>query len=230
MLPNQSPFATGWWSFDLPHRGCASTYCLFSYEDLPPIHRAFTGDFAWLSALSENMDNTMQLYRRPDEQAKMDAQLAENQATLATHGLSFPPEFNRFMQSPTLQDAIPSVTACYFTLSPLTPSPFDDGGHFVRFLNDQQDCIFWYLYLAPDKGHYVVASPVMLDESLQQAFPAEHLPAIQASVKFCGETFEAFIYRWWLENHLWLATEEGEDSNLDAQFYLDHYQNLKPLS
>jgi hypothetical protein len=45
----------GWWSFELPQyrpHPRPSTYTLFAYEDLPPIHEKLDDDFQWLKSQS----------------------------------------------------------------------------------------------------------------------------------------------------------------------------------
>ncbi len=69
------------------------------------------------------------------------------------------------MAAPELQDRIPSCTACEFTFpEAVVPCTGSERGFVVRFLNDQQDVLLWYLYLTRDGEHCVLVSSLSLDE------------------------------------------------------------------
>ena len=73
--------------------------------------------------------------------------------------LDLPDTFVQLTGSFELQDRIPSCTACYFDLpETVIASPFRAGDHVIRFLNDQQVCVCWYLYLAADESPFVISS------------------------------------------------------------------------
>ena len=144
MQADQTPFRPEWWSISLrKYRPCDATYCLFPYDLLPPIDPAgFRGDF------------------RP-------ALVAEATA----RGVSLPSTFLAFMRDPEAHRRVPTCTACYFDLPPeMTPSPFGDGVHLIRFLNDQQWLLLWHLYLKPSGEHCLEAV-----RSGTMAQQAEHL-------------------------------------------------------
>src|SRR5207249_640051 len=79
--------------------------------------------------------------------------------------LALPDSFVRLTGSFELQDRIPSCTACYFDLPEgVMESPFRAGDHVIRFLNDQQVCVCWYLYLSADESPFVISSSGAGDE------------------------------------------------------------------
>jgi hypothetical protein len=137
-------------------------------------------------------------------------------------GLRLPEPFLKFMASPELQVQIPSCTACYFDISDtIVQVPIDDGGFLIRFYNDQQDVLLWYLYLTPESDYCIVVSDVMFDSvNLEGVTPEQ----IKGRLEFCAGSFEEFIYRWWLENDIWMALDEGRPLTEVQTKYLTHYR------
>lgn len=222
----QTPFKAGWWSVDLgKYRDCDSTYCFFAYDTLPPLDMNLFGDeFQWLEDLDETLSQKMELYQPPeDEQAERLRTLDRLVEASEKMGLTLPVAFLKFMGSLRLQHQIPSCTACYFDLSEkIVKSPFGDDACIIRFLNDQQDVLMWYLYVKPDGEHGVIVSPAPYDEmDFAGDVPLDHL---KADTQFCGTTFESFLYRFWIENRLWFALNEDERELTPAeQTYLSHF-------
>lgn len=225
MNPEHSPFRTAWWSFELPgYRACDSTYCLFPYDSLPPLDQSlFRGDFQWLAPLGDMMQERMAIYRPPEEEAiKLGPRLNQLAASAARLGLHLPAAFLAFMESPHLLNQIPSCTACYFDLAErIVQIPVEDGGYLIRFLNDQQAVLLWYLYLTPQSESCVVVSPVMFDHEKLDGVSAE---TIRTNIDHCAPSFEEFIYRFWLENSIWFASEEGRALTEEQEQYVQHYR------
>src|SRR5262249_38749132 len=151
-------------------------------------------------------------------------------AQAAGLGLALPPAFARLMGSPELQDRIPSCTACTFGLSDaLVPCIGSEGGYVVRFLSDQQDVLLWFLYLTPEGQERVLCSPAPMDElaaERPEGLPADERAAVIANTIVCAPSFEAFAYRFWLENSIWFKLNEGGgEAKLtdEERRYLDHY-------
>ncbi len=229
----QIPFESGWWSFDLgEYRQCDGTYCFFAYDSVPPIGAAqFTGTLEWLGPLEGSMVDVMAVHHASDEAL---GRLKGNVAKLADQaeqlGLKLPEAFLRLMSSRELQNSIPSCTACYFSMSDaILPCPGSEDGYIIRFLNDQQDVLLWYLYLTPQGDERVLVSPILLDDFAGPEHAAnltdDWRKAILANTRVCGPSFEAFLYRFWLENTLWDALNESEAPLTEAQErYLAHYK------
>ena len=205
--PQLTPFRPGWYAFDLgQYRPCDGTYCLSPYEDLPPVP-APDESLAWLGPLDERTDQQMQIHRdRQVASGKLDQIVASAQRL----GLTLPPSFLRLMGSPELQERIPSCTACYFSLSDdIIPCPGSEQGYIVRFLNDQQEVLLWYLYLTPAGEQRVLVSPYSLEEVAQRGpLSDEWRQAILANTFECAPTFAEFIYRFWLENVIWFKLDD----------------------
>jgi hypothetical protein len=158
-------------------------------------------------------------------------QLAAIQVEVARLGLRLPEAYTRLMGAPELQDRIPSCTACEFTFpDAVIPCPGSERGVVVRFLNDQQDVLLWYLYLAPGGDERVLCSPYDLEEVADWHDGAGPTPDERAAVigntVLVAPSFEAFVYRFWLENVLWIRLNERGASELSAEerAYLAQYE------
>jgi hypothetical protein len=222
--PQLTPFRRGWYAFDLgQYRPCDGTYCLSPYEDLPPVP-APDESLAWLGPLDERTDQQMQIHRdRQVASGKLDQIVASAQRL----DLTLPPSFLRLMGSTELQNRIPSCTACYFSLSDdIIPCPGSEQGYILRFLNDQQEVLLWYLYLTPTGEQRVLVSPFMLDEVEKNGpMNEQSRQAVSDNTFECAPTFAEFIYRFWLENVIWFKLEEqSAPLTADEQTYVTHYE------
>ena len=221
----QTPFQLGWWSFDLgKYRHCDGTYCFYPYDSLPPI-TVPDEKLAWLGPLTDTMDQQMDVHRRPEKPTGKIHEIVTQSGAL---GLTLPDAFMRLMLSRELQDRIPSCTACFFKLGErILPCPGDPNGYIVRFLNDQQDCVLWYLYLNKAGEHCVLAALPELETYADPAHPAEPemIARVVAATWICAPTFAEFIYRFWLENEIWFRLNESGGGPLDEaeQRYVDFY-------
>lgn len=156
------PFAFGWYGSELPgYRACDGTYCFFPYADLPPLDTP-SETLDWLGTLDDATDQQMQVHR---DRPKAPGQLQEIEAAAGRLGLSLPEPFVRLMASPELENRLPSGTACYFELAKaIVPFPGSQDGFIIRFLNDQQNVLTWYLYLTRDGTSAVIVTPYWLEE------------------------------------------------------------------
>lgn len=195
-------FPDGWWSFELGRgvRPGSGTYDLYPVGALPPLDPSLGPDFAWLAA-------------RSGPAAKG---LGELQARCEALGLSLPEAFVRFFSNRGYGDAVPSCTACEWDLTTRpVASPVDAGAWIIRFYRDQQDCLFWSLYLHAGRAS-VICSPIPFGEVEE---PAE---VVLANTWEVAPDFVAFVARWWIENNLWdLLEGRSELSPIEAA-YADH--------
>jgi hypothetical protein len=228
-------------AFDLGDaRPCDATYCHYPYEDLPPIP-TLDGTLSWLGQPGwlESPDVT------PERRAARERWSAEAQATvrdLAMQaerlGLLLPRAYLRLMAAPELYTRIPEYAGCRFNHGEalLDPCPGAEDAFIVRFLNDQQDCTLWYLYLTRSGDEAVLAvedpypdAPSNYLERLVR--PDEDGPltdqqrqAVLANTYACAPSFEAFVYRWWLEATIYMKLHEYNSEPLTAEEsrYLAH--------
>ncbi len=206
------PFSWAWWAFDLGDaRPCDATYCQFPYENLPPIP-TLDGTLSWLGQLAwpdvpGDSPRQRALRERDSAEARDKARDLPTQAERL--GLRLPGAFTRLMAAPELLDRIPEYAGCWFSLyiAQLEPCPGSEDGFAVRFLNDQQDCILWYLYVTRHGAEAVLAAvdpyPDAPSPYLERLVrPDEDGPltdvqrhAVLANTYACAPSFEAFIYR-----------------------------------
>jgi hypothetical protein len=237
------PFAWAWWAFDLGDaHPCDTTYCQFPYESLPPLP-PLDGTLSWLGqpGWEESPDE------RPDQRAlrqRLSAEARDQVRDLVTQaerlGVTLPQSFIRLMAAPDLHARIPEYAGCWFSLynAQLDPCPGSEDGFVVRFLNDQQDCILWYFYVSRqgDEAALAVVDPypdapgAYLEQLVR---PDEDGPltdqqrrAVLANTYACAPSFEAFVYRWWLEATIYkkLNGFDSEPLTEEERRYLAHYQ------
>src|SRR5260221_14254934 len=136
-----NPFPKSWWSFDLgKYRPCESTYQRYDYETIPPLdEKLFDGTYSWLEK---------------GKKSAKDAKRVEHVSrALKEVGLELPKAAALFMSDSGLQGQISSCTACEWDLGEAPrKSNVGENAYTVRFLRDQQDCLLWYLYLAPGES------------------------------------------------------------------------------
>ncbi|HEY0738213.1 MAG TPA: hypothetical protein VGD69_25065 [Herpetosiphonaceae bacterium] len=224
MQPSESPFPLGWWGTGLENVGLederpdVGTYARYAFDQLPPLPFELRGDFAWLAAAPAHDEHIGKEQAADNIQAL--AQLRESARLL---GLQLPQTFTLFMETPDLQTRIRSSTDCFLDLCPEPiPSPIG-GGSLIRFLDDSQGCIFWYLYLTADSSdHAVVSSPGFYGTEAEQW---QDEPADPNEIVFAAESFEAFMCRFWLENEIWLAEYEETPLPDVGHEYIERYRS-----
>ena len=217
MRAQDSPFRPYWWAtglsnVDVEARADVATYGRYPYEDLPPVPFAMNGYFDWLTHRPEHEEWPIT--------GNAEQQLPRLLAACDRDGVILPQVFTRFIGDAALQRRIRSTTACYMDLDAGAVA-IDTGGLLIRFLADQQGCLFWYLYVTEDgTDHAVVCSTEFID--------SEESAAIEEPEElcFCAESFESFLCRYWLENEIWFATEDGTDMPDVGAEYIDQYRSL----
>ena len=117
--------------------------------------------------------------------------------------------------------------------------PTGGGGYHVGFYCDSQGVLLWDLYLHPSGGHCVIACEPD-DEDFEDLEPEdldpeddEPAPSTPPRAWFVAPSFEAFVYRIWLENELWyfahadFLRQQGRPVpplTPALQAYLSHYE------
>jgi uncharacterized protein (TIGR02996 family) len=201
------PFPAGWIGTDLgEYRPGDGTYGLTRYRTLPPLPvERFTGDLRWLGPASKA--------------ARTPAALERLAQKAASHGLTLPEAFVTFFSNPVLRKRMRSCTDCFFHLpTKLVAVRNGMGDHALLFYSDSQGCYHWFLYLSPAGAHCVVGNELHPDE-----FDEE-----QGRWLFSAPSFEAFLYREWIENEIWFALEwDHTPLTPEQQVYVDHYRRKK---
>jgi uncharacterized protein (TIGR02996 family) len=224
---NPTVFPTAWFSDSLggvrASRGPFGSLC---YEELPPLPVAeLRGDFAWLLAcdsLDSPTDNDRSRWQGNAQTAKQ--RLAETAASL---GLTPPPEFLRYVGDIDLQmrPRNGSDYVIHFD-GRIEPSPAGDGGYLLPF-DSLGDChVMWELYLTTSGYSCVVATSWLFNKGPATAFPISSYGS-EKRVVFCAPSFEAFLFRYWLENEISHALDAQTPLTALQQAYLDHYRGTR---
>lgn len=232
MPPSELPFPRYWWGIGLEDAGLADlrpddgTYGRYEFDRLPALPYETRGDFAWLAAASLHEQSV------GEEKAAGNAEaLPRLRASAARLGVPLPEAFVRYMETPALHRRVRSCTDCYLDLCPEPVRSPVGGGLLVRFLSDSQGCLFWYLYLAPGgRDHCVVASPGFYGSGAEMEQWAEWDEAKEGppdpdEIVYCAESFEAFLCRFWLENEVWFAGDEGVPLSDACREYVERYRS-----
>ncbi|GAA1680361.1 hypothetical protein GCM10009765_31970 [Fodinicola feengrottensis] len=247
----------GWVGTDLgKFRACDGTYQLYSYDELPPLDESlFSGAYEWLGTPADEpmaittgvqlapvevvvslngetnddlMDEWDRRYKREQELlAQAPAQhpvvLAELVSSLTELGFTLPAAFTTFLGNEKLLSGVSSCTCCTWDIpAKPSPSPLADGAYLVRFMRDSQDLLFWYLHLDQENPPFVVVSSFNF-ETAADLDPEEALDQLW----FCGPEFEEFLYRFWIENEIWFATNEEKKLTPTQLAYVEHYPKKK---
>jgi hypothetical protein len=217
-------FASGWYTPgshpDL--WGADGTYSLIPEAALPPIDsRRFDGSFSWIPPLPEG-DDPLDFESRAESLANLERVNAQ----AAARGLSIPPSFTTFLMTPGLHRRVPTCTACYLDVSrALIESPAPDGGRLLRFMNDQQTVLVWYLYLQTDGRHPVlVGAPEWHDEAKGET--REDMIDVHEFL-LCAPSFEAFMFRFWIENTIWYSLYNQRVLTPEQLAYVDRARKAR---
>lgn len=205
--------------------GGGATYGEASWDVLPSL--AAPDDLSWLTEPHPKIDDVMRQYRpHPDDRKNYRARAARILAQADHLGIQLPVAFRELVLSEELQDRFPSATACYFDLpEAITPAPFGLDGHIIRFLNDQQICILWYLYLPKSGTPCVLASaPIEKADFLEELPPDDQqsVAAARDSTRIVSSTFGEFLFRYWIENSIWFKKNYKLPLTTAEADYLSH--------
>lgn len=222
-------FSAAWCATDLgEYRSCQGTYEYYPYESLPPLDSSLcVGAFQWLGRTGDLL---------PEKVAKLTGLATD----LMARGLALPQDFVTFQARSRLCGVLDevSMTGCWTDISAPLPSPVDPGAFLVRFLRDQQDCVFWYLYLRPLAEPFVACSHLDYEHEYKARRDRQRTETDlddaqeqRAAIRWCAPSFEEFAYRFWVENRLWPAIHRGDLSQLEPELrdYLRHYAPGKIL-
>jgi hypothetical protein len=248
MRPDETPFKTGWYGSRLEgyrdEPDLSYTYSGYRYESLPPVPKEqFHGRFQWLTESSKPLilrdsrryesdirhERAWVHYLERFEQ-ESPAGLVHLRESALRKGIVIPEDFYTLFSSVKVIGQIKSCTDCFFSVSDLIFHENPDFGCMIRFYEDSQTCLLWYLYILPSGDHCIVVSPRYFSDSW-------YLPAVNffgdeegEEILFCAESLEEFIYRIWIENQIWYHLSWLRLPLTETQrAYAEHYKQPKPL-
>jgi hypothetical protein len=227
-----SPFPCDWWGYSFEDLGLdivrpskGGTYGRHDYSWMPPVPFALTGGLEWLEAAPVH-DHHVGHWLEEHAPGKNARSAVAVEEAARRMNLSLPPAFVKFVSTPGLHERLRSSTDCFLDVGEApVPSP-KGGGHLVRFLCDSQGCVFWYLYLTADgSDHAVVAALDFFGTEAEREAAANWVrdePDAEEIV-FCGQSFEEFLCRFWLETEIWFAAGRKEPLPPGGEEYLLRY-------
>ena len=177
----------------------------------PEIAAELDGTLDWLRAYPP-------LAEMRDERSEIDQHLERLLAEVGRRGFSVPPLFSEFMRSQDLRDRVCSCTYCYWDCAETLVAVPPLDGVLLRFLNDQQWCMLWYLHLRPDGSHQVLVTAYPFDVEDELLGPEER--ATERVLCLCARSFEEFLYRFAIENSCWYSIRNGVTPIPREQRYL----------
>lgn len=172
----------------------------------------FDGTFRWLASQVGHEYNIGADLRR-----KLPKQWENILKESKRNGVLIPKPFADFIARPDLYSKIRSISGCYLDLSRRF-TPFGNG-NLLRFLNDSQGCAFWYLYISGKADdHCVLISYDYFDEDTEEIL----IPHPRHFV-YDSPSFESWLCRYWLENEIVIAHDEGTEMPPVPQKYIREY-------
>lgn len=208
-------FQLGWYTigFGKPW-DVFGTYGLIPFELLPTVDATkFKGEFQWLP----------ETYNTKWYPYSMLAHSGENLSKIfgAAHdlGIKLPSDFTEFMCSFGDQDNMLSVTDCYFNLSDeIVTTPGEKPEYFIRFMEDGQSVMHWYLYIDQAGDSWVATCNWTLDSDYPKDVSLEKK---LENVVICAPTTEEFLYRFWIEVRIWLANSHNFGLTAEEEKYMN---------
>lgn len=173
------------------------TYGSIPFKLLPPVDTFLTGnEFEWLPELDEEWEKFVMM-------EDLGHTFNSLRDSANNKGIMLPGPFLVFFESPYHQNCMISATDCYFELSDkIVEIPGNQSGYLIRFMNDSQNVMHWYLYIDEESNDRVAATNWMLDSEYPKG---KSLESKLENVYICANSFEEFIYRFWIENRIWIS-------------------------
>ena len=205
-----------------------ATYYLIPYDKLPVLDESlFHGNFNWLtdlrSEIKERYDN-ISLYSDRNNLKHLDRILNFASAM----NINLPISFQKFLTDFHLQKRIPICTDCWLEVSNENIAlPENNDCYLVRFLNDQQGVLLWYLCFNKASAHCVIVSSYYFEKELQYSVYNKELDnsELLRNAFYCAPSFEEFLYRFWIENTLWFDLNENLPLTETENKYLEEVRN-----
>jgi len=225
------------------------TYGRFPLRQLPPVDAP--DDLSWLPPFDASIISKLDEDRLPGSNLwapyfekqettpdEPDSYHADRLALIVEQAagmqIELPTSFLQLFRSARMQSRLFSPTACEFELAErgLTPAPFGIGGWILRFQNDQQWCVCWYLFLPVDGSPVVLCSgDSRVAMTLEEHDPndPEHIQAALDATWLVADSFPEYLYRLWLDTMLAFKLPDGPPLTPPEADYLEQLK-LQPVS
>lgn len=216
-----------WSSVELPgyrEHPVSATYSAFDYLQLPPIERKLDDDLSWLREQSPVRGSLGAPAGSSDPVPARAATREQLDGLIGDRLITPPRSFAIFIGDPVPRTRVRSTTLAYLDLGEFLVD-VAGGGSLIHFLSDQQWVLHWLLFVGVDGSQAVVVTDVPFgfadDEKTHRLFDPERREA-----QVCAESFSEFLYRFWIENEIWLRARDrkSEPPLTDEQrAYAEHY-------
>ncbi len=199
-------------------------YKPFDLDRQPPAPDGLTGRFEWLSqcsapeewAITQDDDGDHTRVQRPEALAEI------------AGSREVDPAFRFFIEHPELQRKVRSVSGCYLDLADVGVSIGDADGLLCHFLSDQQWVRHWLVWCGPGprQGSVVTTSKPygFGSEDWHEPEPASISNIGATDLEVCADSFEEFLFRFWVENELW-HKDPSEPGHLSSYAKALKHQN-----
>lgn len=118
---------------------------------------------------------------------------------------ALPSGFTGFVNDPGLRTHLRSATWCCFDLGHrLQAAP---GGQLLHLISDSQSVMHWLLYLGDGGASAVVATRRPIGFNLDEDEEEAYWPQEQWEYLRCADTFQEFIWRWWMDNEIFYRVQ-----------------------
>jgi hypothetical protein len=184
-----------------PHPKQPATYSGFQ-GSMPPVTIDLDGEFKWLAKQQVFQHDTI---------LSEDQHLAEKFAVVqASCPGKLPRSFLYFFNNLELGERIRSCTACYLELPDyVVRTTGVEDGILIHFLSDQQGCAHWNLYIDSKGEHCVLATGECYGYVASERMSRNSVDLSSEDwLWVCAPTFSEFMYRFWIENEIWFATNK----------------------
>ena len=170
------------------------------------------GSFAWLRELPTH-DEWALGERNGDA---IPAQLESILASAAGVSLALPEIFTSFMGDSSLHKHLRSASGDYLNLAE-SVLPFADG-FLIRFLHDQQETVFWYIYLVSNgSDHCIVSSYEYFDADEMDYELDDHK---ESDFAYWAPSFEHFFCTYWIAHEMMFSRyDETAPPDVDERFH-----------
>ena len=182
---------------------------LTAQQNNPPIPIPLRGDFEWFGMNGRAVEE-----EKPSYAYEFKEELLRLQEEALEKGLSLPPSFLLFMSNKRMLHRIYSRTDCYFELPEVIEEIAPNSGiYLLRFYSDSQYSCFWYVCLDQQGNSCVLYSQDLYGYATEE-------PGFEKKdvLEYATPTFEAFIFRYWIETSI--ACKEGNGLTAWEQAYV----------